>query len=110
MRRREFITLLGGAAAAWPVAAGAQQGERARRVGVLMPFVAGDPEAEARKPVFEQTLRQLGWTLGANLSIEYRLSGGDPESIRRHAAELVALAPDVIVTAGGIAPAPVLQR
>ena len=109
MKRREFITLLGGAAATWPLAARAQQAERTRRIGLLMPFAAGDPEAEARKPVFEQTLRQLGWTVGANLLIEYRLAGGNAESIRRHAAELVALAPDVIVTAGALAPAPVLQ-
>ena len=97
MRRRQFITLLGGAAA-WPLPARAQQGERTRRVGVLMPFSAGDPEVEARKPGFEQTLRQLGWTVGTNLLIDYRLAGGSAESIRRQAAELVALAPDVIVT------------
>ena len=108
MRRRQFITLLGGAAA-WPLTARAQQGERTRRVGVLMPFSAGDPEVEARKPGFEQTLRQLGWTVGTNLLIDYRLAGGSAESIRRQAAELVALAPDVIVTAGALAPAPVLQ-
>src|SRR5215475_8610258 len=107
-RRREFITLLGGAVA-WPVAARAQQGERMRRIGVLLPFSAGDAEAEARKPVFEQSLRQLGWTSGGNLSIEYRLSGGEAEAIRRNAAELVALAPDVIVAVGGVAPAFVLQ-
>jgi putative tryptophan/tyrosine transport system substrate-binding protein len=109
MRRRTFITFLGGAATAWPLAARAQQAERARRVGVLIPLASDDPEVEARKPVFEQSLRQLGWTVGANLSIEYRLGVGDAESIRRHAAELVALAPDVIVTAGGLSPAPVLQ-
>src|SRR5262249_28251267 len=80
-----------------------------RRVGVLMPFSAGDPEVEARKPGFEQTLRQLGWTVGANLSIDYRLAGGSAESIHRQAAELVAVAPDVIVTAGALAPTPVLQ-
>jgi ABC-type uncharacterized transport system substrate-binding protein len=107
-RRREFVTLLSGAAA-WPLTARAQQLERTRRIGMLMPFSAGDPEAEARKPVFEQTLRQLGWTVGANLLIEYRLAGGNAESIRRHGAELVALAPDVIVTAGALAPAPLLQ-
>jgi putative ABC transport system substrate-binding protein len=109
IRRRQFITLLGGAAAAWPLAARAQQAERARRVGVLIPLAPDDPEVEARKPVFEQSLRQLGWTVGANLSIEYRLAGGDAESIRRHAAELVALAPDVIVTTGGVTPVPLLQ-
>ena len=108
MKRREFIVLLGGAAA-WPLAARAQQPERMRRIGVLMTLSAGDPEVEARKPVFEQSLRHLGWTVGGNLSIEYRSAGGDPESIRRHAAELVALAPDVIVTVGSLAPTPVLQ-
>jgi putative ABC transport system substrate-binding protein len=80
-----------------------------RRVGVLMPFSAGDPEVEARKPAFEETLRHLGWTVGANLLIEYRLPGSDAESLRRHVAELVALTPDVIVTAGALAPTPVLQ-
>jgi putative ABC transport system substrate-binding protein len=109
MRRREFITLLGGAAASWPLAVRAQQGEPTRRIGVLIPLAPDDTEVEARKPVFEQSLRQLGWTVGANLSIEYRLAGGDAESIRRHTAELVALAPDVIVTTGGLAAAPVLQ-
>src|SRR5262245_34760270 len=110
MRRREFITLLGGAAVAWPLAAHAQQAERMRRVGVLMPFAAGDPEVEARKPAFEETLRHLGWTVGGNLLIEYRLTGsGDAESIRRHAAKLVALTPDVIVSAGALPPPPVLQ-
>ena len=108
MRRREFITLLGGAAA-WPLSARAQQRERMRHIGVLMPFSAGDPEVEARKPAFEETLRHLGWTVGANLLIEYRLPGSDAESIRRHVAELVALTPDVIVTAGALVPAPVLQ-
>src|SRR5262249_36943504 len=109
VKRREFITLLGGAAATWPLAARAQQAERMRRVGVLMPFSAGDPEVEARKPAFEETLRHLGWTVGANLLIEYRLPGSDAESLRRHVAELVALTPDVIVTAGALAPTPVLQ-
>ena len=109
MIRREFFTLLGGAAAAGPLAARAQQNGRVRRIGVLMTLSAGDPEVEARKPVFEQSLRHLGWTGGATLSIEYRSAGGDRESIRRHAAELVALAPDVIVTVGSLAPTPVLQ-
>src|SRR5919108_444243 len=103
-----YYGLLGGTLA-WPLAARAQQAERTRRIGVLLPFFAGDPEVEARKPAFEQALRQLGWTVGANLSIDYRLTGGDAESIRRDAVELVALQPDVIVTAGSLAPAPVLQ-
>src|SRR5262245_22557884 len=108
MRRRAFIVLLGGAAA-WPLAVRAQQGERLRRIGVLMPFEAGDSEAEARKPAFEQGLQQLGWRVGANLLIEYRLPGGGTDAIRRQAAELVALAPDVIVTAGSVAPALLLE-
>jgi putative tryptophan/tyrosine transport system substrate-binding protein len=106
MRRREFITLLGGAAAAWPVAARAQQGDRMRRIGVLMPFVAGDPEAQVRSTVFAQSLQQLGWTVGRNLQIDYRFSGGDADRIRQYAAELVALAPDVILTVGSITVAP----
>jgi putative tryptophan/tyrosine transport system substrate-binding protein len=107
--RREFITLLGGAAA-WPLAARAQQsGERVRRIGVLMPFSADDPVVEARKRVLEQALTQLGWKLGTNLALEYRLAGGGAESVRRQAGELVALAPDVIVTAGSLAPSPVLE-
>ena len=111
MKRRNFITLLGGAgaAAAWPRAARAQQADRVRRIGVLMPFTAGDREAEARRAVFEQSLDQLGWTLGRNVQIDYRLAGGATEPIRRHAAALVALAPDAIVTVGSLPPGPVLQ-
>jgi putative ABC transport system substrate-binding protein len=108
LKRREFITLLG-TAAAWPVMARAQQGERPRRVAMLMPFEPGHAQAEARKPALEQGMRELGWIVGGNLLIEYRLAGGGTESIRRHAAELVALAPDVIVTAGSLAPGPVLE-
>jgi putative tryptophan/tyrosine transport system substrate-binding protein len=109
MRRREFITLLGGAAAAWPLAARAQQPERMRRVGVLMPFVAGDPEAQLRSTVFAQSLQQLGWTVGRNLQIDYRFPGGEADRIRQYAAELVALAPDVILIVGSIAVAPMQQ-
>ena len=100
MRRREFITLLGGTVMAWPLAAHAQQAERVRRIGVLMPFTANDPEAQARNVVFEQSLRQLGWTVGRDLQIEHRSPGGDAASIRRDAAELVALAPDVLLAVG----------
>src|SRR5262249_40500448 len=95
-------------AAAWPRVARAQQAERIRRIGVLMPFEPDDAQAEARKPALEQGMRELGWTVGGNLLIEYRLAGGGTEAIRRHAAELVALAPDVIGTAGSLAPGPVL--
>ena len=109
MQRREFITLLGGAAVAWPLAARAQQAEPVRRIGVLMPFNTGDREAQARKVVFEQSLQQLGWTVGQNLQIDYRLAGGEAASVRRHAAELIALAPDVIMTIGSVTVAPVQQ-
>jgi ABC-type uncharacterized transport system substrate-binding protein len=108
MRRRAFISLLGGAAA-WPFVARAQQGERMRRVGVLMPFVAGDPEAQVRSTVFAQTLQQLGWTVGRNLQIDYRFAGGEADRVRQYAAELVALAPDVIMTVGSITVAPTQQ-
>jgi putative ABC transport system substrate-binding protein len=102
MRRREFITLLGGAAAssvAWPLPARAEQPERMRRVGVLMPFAAGDPEAQARLVAFVQGLQDHGWTVGRNLRIDIRWAAGEPELSRRYAAELVALAPDVILGA-----------
>ena len=96
--RRKFITLLGGAAA-WPLAARAQQAERMRRVGVLMPFAAEDPEAQARLVAFVQGLQELGWTVGRNVRLDIRWAAGEPELFRRYAAELVALAPDVILGA-----------
>ena len=105
MRRREFITLVGGAAAAWPLAARAQQGERMRRLGALT-GIADEPVALARAAVFTKELEQLGWSHGRNIRIDYRWGGGDPEIIRRHAAELVALGPDVILATGG----PALER
>jgi putative tryptophan/tyrosine transport system substrate-binding protein len=99
MRRREFITLLGGAAA-WPLAARAQQQrERMRRVGVLMSLAAGDPEAQARLVAFVQGLQEQGWTVGRNVQLDIRWAAGEPELFRRYAAELVALAPDVILGA-----------
>src|SRR3954466_1199414 len=101
MNRREFITLLGGAAAAWPLAARAQQGERMRRIGVLMFLTAEDPESQRRLTAFVQGLREQGWTDGRNVQIEYRWGAGDAERSRRHAVELVALAPDVILAAAG---------
>ncbi|HET9533740.1 MAG TPA: ABC transporter substrate-binding protein [Mesorhizobium sp.] len=103
MRRREFITLLGGTAAwsvAAPLAGHAQHSERIRRIGVLMPFTANDPEAQARNALFEKSLRELGWMVGRELQIDYRSPGGEAASIRRDAAELVALAPDVILSVG----------
>ncbi len=102
LRRREFIALLGGAAAAWPLAARAQQPDRMRRIGVLMPYSADDPEAKARLAAFMQALQLLGWTAGRNVQIEYRWGGNNTDNLRKYAAELVALAPDVIL-ANGIA-------
>ena len=95
LRRRQFITLLGGAAA-WPLAARAQA-KKVRRIGVLMGLVAGDPEAQSRLVAFENGLRELGWVNGRNLSIEYRWAG-DGNVLRDHAAELLAIAPDLILT------------
>ena len=100
MRRRDFITLLGGAAAAWPVAAHAQQRDRMRRIGVFMPGVADDPEYQARNAAFLQGLGELGWIVGRNVRIEYRWGAGDAERYRTIAAELVALAPDVVLALG----------
>jgi putative ABC transport system substrate-binding protein len=99
MRRREFITLLGGTAATWPLASRAQQPERMRRVGVLMPLPADDREAQSRVTTFQQALQGLGWTNGRNVHIDVRWSG-DPSDTRKHAEELVALAPDVIFASG----------
>jgi putative ABC transport system substrate-binding protein len=108
MRRREFITFIGGAAAAWPLAARAQQPERVRRIGVLMYLPADDAEGQARLAAFTQALTQLGWSDGHNLRIDTRYATAD--DIRRHAAELAALAPDVLVAGTGTATvAPLLQ-
>jgi len=101
MRRRAFITLLGGAAAAWPLAARAQQPEKVRRVGVLMPFAPDDPEARLRVAALEQGLRDLGWVDSRNLRIDYRWAVGDPGRFRRYAEELLALAPDVVLAFAG---------
>jgi putative ABC transport system substrate-binding protein len=99
VRRREFITLLGGAAAAWPLAARAQQGERMRRIGVLVNLTADDPESQARIAAFRQGLQELGWTDGRNVRIDTRWTAADADRFRTYAAELVALAPDVILVA-----------
>jgi putative ABC transport system substrate-binding protein len=109
LKRREFITLLGSAAATWPLAAHAQQRERVRRIGVLTNLASDDPEAQVRNTAFAQTLAQLGWAVGQNLHIEYRWAAGDAERIRRYAAELVALTPDVILTTGAAGVGPLLQ-
>ena len=100
MRRREFIKVIAGSAAAWPLAARAQQSKQMRRVGALMPFAANDPQAQTRNAAFLQGLQQLGWIVGHNLQIDYRWSGGNEDDTRKYAAELVALAPDVILASG----------
>ena len=100
MRRREFMALLGGAAAAWPVAARAQQPERMRRIGVLMALSADDPQSPVRVAAFAQELQQLGWTIGRNVRIDYRWGAGNGDEARKYAAELAALAPDVILANG----------
>ena len=106
MKRREFITLLAGAAATWPLAARAQQRKRMRRVGVLMATAANDPQVQERNAAFLQGLQQLGWTVGENLQIDYRWAAGNEDDTRKYAAELVALAPDVIFTSGSAAAGP----
>src|SRR5262245_38244438 len=109
MQRRDFITLLGSAAVAWPLAARAQQPSGVRRIGVLMNITSDDPEGKTRVAAFLQSLEQLGWVDGRNMRIDTKWSGGDLERIRRQAAELVALSPDVILASGSAAAAPLLQ-
>jgi putative tryptophan/tyrosine transport system substrate-binding protein len=109
MKRREFITLVGGAAVAWPLSARAQQPGRMRRIGVLLNLAADDPESQRRMTAFVQGLQQLGWTDGRNARIETRWGAGDADRIRRYAAELVALAPDVILAATSVVTGPLLQ-
>jgi putative tryptophan/tyrosine transport system substrate-binding protein len=99
MRRRQFIALIGGAAA-WPLAAGAQQPEQMRRIGVLMNRAADDPDGQACVATFQQTLQQLGWSDGGNVRIDTRWGANDVDRDRRYAAELAALAPDVVLAAG----------
>src|SRR4249919_2736492 len=106
-RRREFITLLGGAAA-WPLAARAQQ-QRMRRIGVLNTLTADDAVANARYGAFLQGLQQAGWSIGRNVQVETRWAGGDADRLRTYSAELVALAPDVILATGNAAAAPLLH-
>jgi putative tryptophan/tyrosine transport system substrate-binding protein len=100
MKRREFVAALGGAVA-WPLVASAQQPERVRRIGVLMSSAADDPVGQARVKAFQQGLQQLGWTDGHNVRIDYRWAAGNVENSRKYAAELVAVAPDVILAVGG---------
>src|SRR5215470_5615215 len=97
MRRREFITLLGGAAAGWPLAARAQQPERMRRIGILLPAAADDAALQVSVGAFLQELALLGWTIGRNVRIDTRWAGVNASAIRRHAVELATLAPDVIL-------------
>jgi ABC-type uncharacterized transport system substrate-binding protein len=99
LKRRQFLTLLGGAAAAWPLAGRAQQPERMRRIGVLMNLAVGDPEGEARSAAFLQALQQLGWSDGRNVRIDYRWAAGAADRFHRYAEELLALGPDVILAA-----------
>jgi putative ABC transport system substrate-binding protein len=112
MRRREFITLSGGAVATsllFPLAARAQQSEHVPRIGVLMNLAAEDPETKARLTAFEQVLQRLGWTIGQNVRIDDRVAGGNTDKLRGYAAELVALAPDVILAQSSTAVALLLQ-
>jgi putative ABC transport system substrate-binding protein len=109
VRRRDFITLVGGGAAGWPLAARAQQGERVRRVAVLTGTKAEDAQNKDRAAAFEQALQQLGWIPGRDVRIDYRFAGGDAATSRKQAEELVALAPDVIVSSGSFSTESILQ-
>jgi putative ABC transport system substrate-binding protein len=109
MQRREFITLIGGAAVSWPLVVRAQQPDRMRRIGVLTGITAEDPENKTRLAAFEQALQQLGWTQGRNVRIDYRSAGGDAATSHKQAEELVALAPDVIVSSGSFSTGQLLR-
>jgi putative ABC transport system substrate-binding protein len=109
MKRREFLSLLGGAALAWPLAAEAQQPERMRRIGVLMNRAATDPEGQSRLAAFQQGLRQAGWSVGRNVRIDTRWGEDDLDLEAKYAAELIALAPDIIFAVGTLSVA-ALQR
>jgi putative ABC transport system substrate-binding protein len=109
MRRREFITLLGGAVTAWPLATRAQQGERIRRIGILLPATADDERFQTFVGAFLQELQSLGWSIGRNVRIDTRWATADAAAIRKHAVELVALSPDVILTFGSSTVGPLLR-
>jgi putative ABC transport system substrate-binding protein len=109
MQRREFITLLGGAVAGWPLIVRAQQPERMRRIGVLMGPAADDPDGQARVAALLQGLQQLGWAVGRNVRVDIRWAAGNADDSRRYAAELVTLASDVIVANGSMSMVPLLQ-
>jgi putative ABC transport system substrate-binding protein len=102
MKRREFITILCGAATAWPLAARAQQPRQLRRIGVLMNRASNDPEGQARMAAFQEALRKLGWTGGANVQIDIRYGEDNIDVERKYAAELIALAPDIILASGTV--------
>jgi putative tryptophan/tyrosine transport system substrate-binding protein len=108
MKRREFIAALG-SAAVWSAVARAQQRERVRRIGVLNTFAVDDQDGYRRVAAFLQALQPLGWTIGRNVEMEQRWGSGDPAGTRKNAEELVALAPDVILTSGAAGVAPLLQ-
>ena len=107
--RRELLAALGGAAAAWPLAARAQQTERMRRIGALMSVAADDTEASARVGAFSQGLAELGWTIGRNVRVDYRWFAANADAARKYAAELVALAPDVVLASGTVGVAALQQ-
>ena len=109
MKRREFITLLGGTAATWPLAARAQQPAQMKRVGIVLPFAASYPDGQAQIAAFQQTLAGFGWTESTNLRTEIRWSGSNADDIRKNALELIALAPDVILADGSPSVAALLQ-
>src|SRR5215470_16630662 len=108
MRRREFIAGLG--AAAWPLAARAQLGERMRRIGMLWPYAEGDRDANAWLATFREELEKLGWVEGRNVRIDHRWAALDEESVQRFAREVVALRPDVILTQNTLGTAVMLQQ
>src|SRR5947207_13819357 len=109
MRRRDFVRAIVGSATAWPLTLRAQQTDPIRRIGMIFSLAATDPESQQRKKAFEQGLQEFGWTDGRNVRIEYRYGAGDADNIRKYAAELIALAPDVIVVSGGSVVGPLLQ-
>ena len=109
MRRRHFVKGIVGSGAAWPLAARAQQIDRMRRIGILLGFVADDPRGHAALATLLQTLQQLGWIDGRNVRIDYRLAGSNAEDLRKYAAELVTLGPDVLLGTGGSSSAALFQ-
>ena len=109
MRRRDFIKAIAGSAAVWPLTVRAQQGERMRRLGIIIGSVGEEPETKARITVFLQELKHLGWDEGRNVQIERRESAGNAAAARKYAAELVAFAPDVILAVGGSTVPPLLE-